>query len=96
LGGPFIGIFSVMNYLDINVLWSVQTSGPPTPSNACYKRGPSPLWASKRNRGQRKRQYNDRQLTRKNALVEYLNYQIPVNQLKGPKGNGDMQAANRD
>jgi len=29
--------------------------------------------------------------TRKNAIVEYLDYQIPINQLKGPKGNGDMQ-----
>jgi len=34
--------------------------------------------------------------TRKNAIVEYLDYQIPVTQLKGPKGNGDMQAANQD
>jgi len=34
--------------------------------------------------------------TRKNAKVEYLDYQIPVTQLKGPKGNGDMQAAKRD
>jgi len=34
--------------------------------------------------------------TRKNALVECLNYQIPVTQLKGAKGNGDMQAAKRD
>jgi len=33
---------------------------------------------------------------RKNAIVEYLDYQIPVTQLKGPKGNGDMQAAKRD
>jgi len=33
---------------------------------------------------------------RKGALVEYLIYQIPVTQLKGPKGNGDMQAAKRD
>jgi len=31
--------------------------------------------------------------TRKNGIVEYLDYQIPVTQLKGPKGNGDMQAA---
>jgi len=30
--------------------------------------------------------------TRKNAIVEYLDYQITVTQLKGPKGNGDMQA----
>jgi len=30
-------------------------------------------------------------LTRKNAVVEYLDYQIPVTQL-----NGDMQAAKRD
>jgi len=30
--------------------------------------------------------------TRKNAIVEYLDYQIPVTQLMGPKGNGDMQA----
>jgi len=29
--------------------------------------------------------------TRKNAIVEYLDYQIPVTQL-----NGDMQAAKRD
>jgi len=29
--------------------------------------------------------------TRKNAIVEYLDYQIPVSQL-----NGDMQAAKRD
>jgi len=34
--------------------------------------------------------------TRKNAIVEYLDYQIPVTQLMGPKGNGDMQAARRD
>jgi len=33
---------------------------------------------------------------RKNAIVEYLDYQIPATQLKGPKGNGDMQAAKRD
>jgi len=33
---------------------------------------------------------------RKNAVVEYLDYQIPVTQLKGRKGNGDMQAAKRD
>jgi len=31
------------------------------------------------------------QETRKNAIVEYLDYQIPVTQLKAPKGNGDMQ-----
>jgi len=31
------------------------------------------------------------QKTRKNAIVEYLDYQIPVTQL-----NGDMQAAKRD
>jgi len=34
--------------------------------------------------------------TRNNAIVEYLDYQIPVTQLMGPKGNGDMQAAKRD
>jgi len=34
--------------------------------------------------------------TRENAVVEYLDYQIPVTQIKGPKGNGDMQAARRD
>jgi len=33
---------------------------------------------------------------RKNAIVEYLDYQIPFTQLMGPKGNGDMQAARRD
>jgi len=37
-----------------------------------------------------------REKTRKNAIVEYLDYQIPVTQLMGPKGNGDMQAAKRD
>jgi len=31
-----------------------------------------------------------------NARVEYLDYQIPVTQLKGQKGNEDMQAAKRD
>jgi len=31
--------------------------------------------------------------TRKNAIVEYIDYQIPVTQLKG---NGDMQAAKQD
>jgi len=31
----------------------------------------------------------------KNAIVEYLDYQIPGTQLKGPKGKRDMQAANR-
>jgi len=30
--------------------------------------------------------------TRKNAIVEYLDYHIPVTQIMGPKGNGDMQA----
>jgi len=30
------------------------------------------------------------------AIVEYLDYQVPVTQLKGPKGNRDMQAARRD
>jgi len=34
--------------------------------------------------------------TRKNAIVEYLDYQIPVTQLIRPKGNGDMQAEKRD
>jgi len=32
----------------------------------------------------------------KKAIVEYLDYQIPVTQLMGPKGNGDMQAAKRN
>jgi len=31
-----------------------------------------------------------------NAIVEYLDYQIPVTQLKGPKADADMQAAKRD
>jgi len=35
-------------------------------------------------------------IPRKNALVKYLDYQIPVSQLKGTKGNVDMQAARRD
>jgi len=34
--------------------------------------------------------------TWKNAIVEYLDYQIPVTQLKGPKGDGDMRAAKRN
>jgi len=29
-------------------------------------------------------------------MVEYPDYQIPVTQIKGPKGNGDKQAAKRD
>jgi len=29
------------------------------------------------------------------AIIEYLDYQIPVTQLKGSKGNGDMQAVKR-
>jgi len=33
---------------------------------------------------------------RNNAIVEYLDYHLPVSQLKGPKGNGNMQAAKRD
>jgi len=33
---------------------------------------------------------------RKNAIVEYLDYQIPVTQLKGQRENGDMQATKRD
>jgi len=31
-----------------------------------------------------------------NAIVEYLDYQILVTQLMGPKGDGDMQVAKRD
>jgi len=39
----------------------------------------------------RKRKLNKIRIkTRKNAIVEYLDYQIPVTQLMGPKGNGDM------
>jgi len=34
--------------------------------------------------------------TRKNAIVEYRDYQIPFTQLKGAKGNRDMQAAKKD
>jgi len=34
--------------------------------------------------------------TRKNAIVVYLDYQIPVTHLKGLKGNGDMQTSKRD
>jgi len=34
--------------------------------------------------------------TRKNAIVEYLDCQIPVTQLKGPKRNGYMLAEKRD
>jgi len=35
-------------------------------------------------------------LTRENARVEYLDYQIPVTQLKRPKGSEDMQTVKRD
>jgi len=35
--------------------------------------------------------HKQKQKTRKNAIVEYLDYQIPVTQLYG-----DMQAARRD
>jgi len=34
--------------------------------------------------------------TRENAIVEYLDYQIPVTQLNEPKEYGDMQAVKRD
>jgi len=34
--------------------------------------------------------------TRKNLIVENLDYQIPLTQLMGPKENGNMQAAKRD
>jgi len=34
--------------------------------------------------------------TRKNAIVEYLDYQIPVTQLMGALGNEDTQAAKGD
>jgi len=33
---------------------------------------------------------------RTNAIVDYLEYQMPVTKLNGQKGNGDMQAAKRD
>jgi len=33
---------------------------------------------------------------KKNAIVEYLDYQIPVPQQKGQKGNRDMQAEKKD
>jgi len=33
---------------------------------------------------------------RTNAIVDYLEYQMPVTKLNGQKGNGDMQAATRD
>jgi len=34
-------------------------------------------------------------VTREIAIIEYLDYQIPVTQLKGSKGNGYMQAVKR-
>jgi len=36
------------------------------------------------------------ELTKNNVIVEYLDYQIPVYQLKGPRGDEDVQAAKRD
>jgi len=42
-----------------------------------------------------KRIYTHQKLARKNAIVEYLDYHIPVTLLKGPKGNRDMQAEKR-
>jgi len=57
-----MGKFYYFVLLDVDAPWSVQTSGPTTPINACYARSPSPFWASKQNRGQRKRQYTNRQL----------------------------------
>jgi len=33
---------------------------------------------------------------RKNTIVECLDYQITVTQLKGQKGDGDVQAAKQD
>jgi len=41
-------------------------------------------------------QYLLKTKTRKNAIVKYLDYQIPVTQLKEQKGNGNTQAATRD
>jgi len=38
----------------------------------------------------------NRTITRENGIVEYPDYQISVTLLKGPKGDGDMQAAKRD
>jgi len=35
-------------------------------------------------------------ITRKNAIVDYLDYQITIIQLKGTIGNGNMQAAKPD
>jgi len=35
-------------------------------------------------------------LKKNKGIVEYLAYLIPATQLKGPKGNGDMQAVKRD
>jgi len=40
--------------------------------------------------------YTIQTTTRKIAIVEYLDYKIPVTQLKGPKGNLDMKVAKRD
>jgi len=34
--------------------------------------------------------------TRKNDIVDNLDYQVPATQLMGPKRNGDMQAAKRE
>jgi len=33
--------------------------------------------------------------TRENAIIEYLDYQIPVTQLREPKRDGKMQALTR-
>jgi len=40
--------------------------------------------------------YSSPTLTRKNAIVEYIDYLVPATQLKGPKGDADMQAVKRD
>jgi len=39
---------------------------------------------------------NNNNITRKNDIVDNLDYQVPATQLMGPKRNGDMQAAKRE
>jgi len=66
--------------------------GPKTLPSACYilsDESSIPFYSTSNG-------YKNVYKTRKNAIVEYLDKQIPVTQLMGPKGNGDMQAAKRD
>jgi len=60
-----------------------------------HVQGPAPVPSKPKGPGQ-KHPSPIRTKTRKNTIVECLDYQIPVTQLNGPRGDGDIQAAKRD